>query len=892
MRFFLAQSLLGSLVCFTATALAADGLSSAEPNFEGKKHYRTSIRHIEGGGIGYNQGYTTLEAFLALDPSRSSVIPFIDVRGHVFDGGRFATNAGAGVRVLSGCRVYGINTYYDYRSTNRQHYNQFGMGLETLGVRWDFRVNGYLPVGDRTSHLYDTKATITAPTFNSFQGNEALMSQTLTVSRKKQYAMKGLDSEIAFHILKNEHIDLYAGAGPYYYNYSSKQALGVQARIGAQIYEHLSLEVINSYDSRFKENIQGSVGLNIPFGPRPRISKNKRLSKCSDPALLAQRLVQDVKRQEIIVLDKTLKTKTSEVFSSAIDPLTEKPYFFVFVDNTSNSQGTYESPYPTLALAEANSSPGDIIYVFPGDGSTNGMNAGISLQDNQWFWGSDVNLPLQTTLGSIIVPAFGTAKPLITNTTGSCVILASDNRVVGFAITETAENGIIGFDPGTVEISLCTIDQSLSDQIHLEYTVSTGTITLDNLTLTNGAVNGIFIDSSTSLMTCMLSNCIIEDSVLRSVDISLAEGATVTLKNNTIQDNVDSCRVDLTGSSTVVVSGNTFKNTTSVSEVPLLISAGASPLSVTVENNTITHNEHGAINFILRDTELANITISGNTISDNDTGSGGVLYGSAILINPDSSDLGNCHLVLKDNVILANMGDAFAFTGGSFDDLQVTATGNEIIGNGAGFIVNTSCNTLTLTAVNNTISAGRDHGIAVLSPIIDTATLALSDNRITVNTFGASGVAIAHAGTDLSISMINNDISRNDGSGMVIYSSGVIDNITTTIENNTINGNRNSGSNAAAGVSLDTFTNLLGTFLNNTLLNNTGLALGVGVFSTSPQSTCLAMSGNNTNTDYALINPGGTFNLTPCDVVAVNTGTITMTGVTIIQSCPDGDVCP
>ncbi len=37
---------------------------------DGKRHYRAAVRHIESGGIGYEDGYTTLEAFLASDPSK------------------------------------------------------------------------------------------------------------------------------------------------------------------------------------------------------------------------------------------------------------------------------------------------------------------------------------------------------------------------------------------------------------------------------------------------------------------------------------------------------------------------------------------------------------------------------------------------------------------------------------------------------------------------------------------------------------------------------------------------------------------------------------------------------------------------------------------------------
>ncbi|MDE3045922.1 MAG: inverse autotransporter beta domain-containing protein [Verrucomicrobiota bacterium] len=59
--------------------------------------------------------------------------PFLDARGHVFDNGKWAANAGVGLRTLKGTRAYGINAYYDYRNTGRFHSNQIGAGLESLG---------------------------------------------------------------------------------------------------------------------------------------------------------------------------------------------------------------------------------------------------------------------------------------------------------------------------------------------------------------------------------------------------------------------------------------------------------------------------------------------------------------------------------------------------------------------------------------------------------------------------------------------------------------------------------------------------------------------------------------------------------------------------------------
>ena len=58
---------------------------------------------------------------------------------------------------------------------------------------------------------------------------------------------------------------------------------------------------------------------------------------------IVSRMVQPVGREEIIVVGKKNQNPP------AIDPATGQPYFFVFVNNTSSSDGTYESPYPTLS---------------------------------------------------------------------------------------------------------------------------------------------------------------------------------------------------------------------------------------------------------------------------------------------------------------------------------------------------------------------------------------------------------------------------------------------------------------------------------------------------------------------------------------------------------------
>ncbi|HSX11315.1 MAG TPA: hypothetical protein VLF94_06355, partial [Chlamydiales bacterium] len=122
---------------FCAVILPLSGFTDAPRKEEncpdGKQHYRATLRHIEKGGIGYEDGYTTLEAFLSSDPSQWRVTPFLDVRGHLSDSGKWAANAGTGLRFLWKNRAYGVNTYYDYRNTDHFNSHQIGAGLETLG---------------------------------------------------------------------------------------------------------------------------------------------------------------------------------------------------------------------------------------------------------------------------------------------------------------------------------------------------------------------------------------------------------------------------------------------------------------------------------------------------------------------------------------------------------------------------------------------------------------------------------------------------------------------------------------------------------------------------------------------------------------------------------------
>lgn len=209
--------------CFLLVTLPLIGERMTDP-------FRLELRHIESKGIGYNQGYTTFEAFYAATEALSKLwVPFLDFRAHAFNDWRFAVNAGVGLRYVRK-RVWGVHGYYDYRNTSSTHYNQFSAGIESLGRVWDFRLSGYLPFGHR------------------------------------EFALKSLYGEAGIHVNSYPKSPLYFAAGPYYLNGSGRVAWGGALRGSVDMYRHIRLEVSGSYDPIFKWIAQGQLGVFFLIG--------------------------------------------------------------------------------------------------------------------------------------------------------------------------------------------------------------------------------------------------------------------------------------------------------------------------------------------------------------------------------------------------------------------------------------------------------------------------------------------------------------------------------------------------------------------------------------------------------------------------------------------------
>jgi hypothetical protein len=824
---FLKVAMFRFIFCAAVLSCFAIVHAEGETYVNGKQHYRAAIRHIESGGIGYEDGYTTLEAFLASDPSEWAVTPFLDVRGHVFNNGKWAANVGVGLRTPWKNRAYGINTYYDYRNTGRLRSNQIGVGLETLGELFDFRINGYFPVGTKISDPYHTA-------FKTFSGHHMILSQ------KYQSVMKGADAEFGFHFGKTESFDFYAAAGPYYFIGKKAPATwGGKARILGTFKDILTLEISDSYDRTFHNKFQGQIALSFSFGPRSKIKK-EQCRTCEEADTLNDRMLQPVGRQEIIVIDKVRKNTV------AIDPATGLPFFFVFVNNTSHSAGTYESPYHSFAQAQDNSSPNDIIYVFPGDGTTKGMDSGIALQANQKFWGSGVSHLIQTSEGKITIPAQSSSSPTITNTNintdGNAITLASNNAISGFIITSAMNDAIFGTDPQSLEVSSCTF----------------------------------------------------KNTTTYAIEASFFGDASISITNNQFLNNVNGIFLNLNGTSTVDCLNNTFTGQTSVSSIPLEISANSNILTARIENNVFDSNTTGSIRVDLNNVVNADFIVLNNTMTNNGTGSQASL-GSSFVIIP-SGTTKQCSIILGSNTFSGNTSNAlYLHTSGAFTTLEAAISENTMSNNGGSALVfATPVDIFRLVATDNTIVGDNDNGIAVISSgTTSTGIITINNNTITDIGNASNGIAVNQDFSTLSLTILDNEINRCEGTGIISYAPTGINDLTLNISGNTISNCQNLSSNAAPGLDIEQYTNLIGSATDNTLSGNTGVAVVIGSTLPTP-TTCLTLTGNNSTTDYLLTNPvDGNFNLSPCNVDTVNIGVINRSGViNLVQSCSNPSPCP
>ncbi len=103
--------------------------------------------------------------------------------------------------------------------------------------------------------------------------------------------------------------------------------------------------------------------------------------------------------------------------------------------------GISTQPFRTLKEAETASQPGDTIYVFEGDGTSAGLNAGIELKAGQRLIGAGQDLVMPYGSSSVVVRA-AVATPHVENTGGAAVVAGAIPAEIAGLILEGSTDGV------------------------------------------------------------------------------------------------------------------------------------------------------------------------------------------------------------------------------------------------------------------------------------------------------------------------------------------------------------------------------------------------------------------------------------------------------------------
>lgn len=446
-----------------------------QPGLPGRLWLSTSVADE---GLGYNGNYFTLGAKSRLFQDRLDGRWLAEGRIHHSleeDGGLFV-NVGL-ERVFSVPAAQAdisLAAWWDYDGDDQQ---TFSDGFHQVGItgtiktpKWDLIGNGYFPVGTDTYNLGDHTGE------NCFVGNNiALQAGFESALRGFDVTVRTRPRQLAF---ANGTFDI----GGYHYDSDIVDPFGGgRLRLGFQVLNGLIVTAEVNHDDRF--DTTGVLTAGWVFGAHSSGYGNEW-------AGLARDLERTVRNDHIV--------RFSQDLILALDPDTGAAYNVVHADNTAvatSGDGTIETPFATLAEAEAASAAGDIVFVHGGDGTDNGYNTGITLKDDQFLLsnGGTQLIPLSDGTLLQLSGKTGSSKATISNAGGNEVVrLANNNVVGGLNIDATdAQFGIFGNGIANGTFNANMIQGATQSGIQLQNI--TGDFAFNDNMITNNLLDGIFI---------------------------------------------------------------------------------------------------------------------------------------------------------------------------------------------------------------------------------------------------------------------------------------------------------------------------------------------------------------------------------------------------------------
>ncbi|GGL19415.1 beta strand repeat-containing protein [Deinococcus radiotolerans] len=420
-----------------------------------------------------------------------------------------------------------------------------------------------------------------------------------------------------------------------------------------------------------------------------------------------------------------------------------------YVNNTSaagTADGRRSGPFSTLSAAQTASGEGDIIYVYRGDGTSTGQNAGITLKANQTLLGQGSALVVPFKGGAELVTVEPAGQPpVIGHTSGAAVTLAGTgagtNQIAGLSISAagTGATGIAGSNFGQLNVANMNLAVSGGPALNLaggqlQWNFST-------LSSTNSTTTGLTLKNITGTVA------------VGGGTISGATGTAVEVDGGTVAGTVDATVQQANAAPLLrVVNGHTGALTFTEN----LTATNGTGLQF--ENADGTYEFRGATTLNGGDAGIDVTSGSGGTIRIADgTGSASITNptNEAVRIDASSATFTYGGSISKTNgsagiTVSGNTAGTVNFTGSS---KIITSSGTNaalnLTGN-AGATINFTSGGLALTSANGTALSATGGGvITVTGPNNTVSTTGTAPNAVNFSgvTLGANGVNLSSVST-------------------------------------------------------------------------------------------------------------------------------------------------
>ena len=717
-------------------------------------------------------------------------------------------NAGVGYRkyfsaIFEDGAIAGINVYYDNRTSQYgNNFQQAGAGIEFLSKRFDARVNGYFPFGDRRYYegkLYDVP-----------------IQHHIAATYYYEVSMGGLDCEAGFKApLPKIFGDLRVFGGYYYFTADSTDDIkGFKARAEYRPFNILRFTCALYENKDFNgSNWQIGTDISIPIDFRSVLrSKNPIENLKIRNVALKNRMGEMVMRDMYVRVKYDGIQHRDELLSNDRG----EPYYFTVVSVNGSGDGTFENPASLNAGLLLNK-------------SVTGDNANLLLLGGMYFQNTTLDLSDHhandvSMIGNSEVEYWGGSlgklnkgNPMITfdsgitgvavnspSNTGSILIsgvefIGTEKTGTGIEITNYVKDKILlfignnsfsGFDKGILVINSTDTAYIYNNVIsanntgveimglsaHLE-----ANIIYDNFTC------GIYLNQSTEafiksnriygndygVKTYKSSSSYIYDNEIaenNSGAIKLAEDLYADIKNNFIFSNTADAVYITSGSYNTLTKNYIYKN--NGNGVTVINSTAA-----VLINNVIYENTGDGVNI----SSAQDVNLQNNEISINALNGIRILYSANAIIMANqvfSNAVSGLFLVnaatatLLRNTFADNAESGILLSGGSGIYLNDNICG----GNNSGISM---LNVSGVSLISNTFNANFE-GIT----IVNSSNVVLNQNLISENIYGGLGI---DGGSNITVS--TNSFVYNDGYGGIFADSS----LWLIITGNYFTGNKGSG---------------------------------------------------------------------------------------------------